>query len=301
MQSTVLYGRHWQMCSVYANQPKAPLTILDLVARGPADIIALAEATPDPQQSLRQYMVSTHDAGKNWQISELSTATAWATLRATRKGFYLYGEEARGKPVQAFSFDGEVWTAPFPAPAFYYQCQRLGCLMEDGWADLSGSIPHLWNRPEDASQPLTDGWAVVGTTLCRVSTNLRCREGLGPWRRPAHPPFILAGRLALSMRLWQNLSYANLVPLLFTGVSTWAKKMQAAPAKGRPHDDFETAEVRILVDTTGEIQQALLVTATSARFANRVMKQMRRPSFDPFIAGGRAWPAVLEIILYKQP
>jgi photosystem II stability/assembly factor-like uncharacterized protein len=284
-------GRHWVTQALESGEAKLPAPILALAARDASHAAALAAAPPRPQLKQRrdaeptlpkfgpEILASTSDGGEHWTLSQPPPDAAWESLRASAGAYQLFGATAAGQPRSAVSADGVHWTlSPQPLPANYYDCTWQGCLLEQGWAEMTGGQQRLWQVPPDPRQPLTSSWAAVGDTFCRVSADLRCRQGRAPWQRPQTAIYVAP----------KDTDFSHFQPPQVT--------FAADPHVTEFHSqDPGLVEFQVLLGADGALREALLRSTPRAEYVSVAFEALRRWRFKPALRQGR--PVPVEVLL----
>lgn len=296
-------GQHWKGRKVDVGGAQLPATILALAVRDANHAMALAAAPPRPRLQVRrdaepavprtgaETLAATDDGGGHWTLSPPPPDVRWQSLLASPGFYQLFGVTTNGasQPRSAVSSDGAHWTVS-PLAANYYDCTRQGCLLEQGWADMtaprqSNAKPQLRQVPPDAQEPLTAAWAAMGDTFCRVSADLRCRVGLTPWQRP-HTALYFAPK---------DTDFSHFDPPQVT--------FSADPHPAEFHSqDPGLVEFQVLLGADGALRQALVRSTPRAEYVPAALDALRRWKFKPARRGDQPVPTevLLSIGFFRQ-
>ena len=291
-------GQHWNGRKVDVGDAKLPATILALAVRDADHAMALAAAPPRPRLQMRggaepevprtgaESLAATSDGGDHWTLSPPPPDVRWQLLRASPGFYQLFGvtRAGAGQPRSAVSSDGAHWTVS-PLAANYYGCTRQGCLLEQGWADMTDAKPQLREVPPDAQEPLTAAWAAMGDTFCRVSADLRCRVGLAPWQRPQTALYVAP----------KDTDFSHFDPPQVT--------FSADPHPVAFHSqDPGVVEFQVLLGADGTLRQALVRSTPRAEYVPAALDALRRWKFKPARRGDQPVPTevLLSIGFFRQ-
>jgi TonB family protein len=248
-------GMHWQFRALSKRPTVTQVAVLD-AEHG----LALFEGNKSGQE-----IVTTEDGGVTWSGNLLS-GYAFRGVRTGSAGYVLYGHAIPDDhPVQARSSDGVAWSAAPGSVPEYTQCATQGCLIPGGWTDLTGAAPALWALPPDDAQPITLGWAAVGDTVCRASSELRCRTGRAPWVKPA-PPASAEAKPKI------NPAACRRCP-----APRYPRQAERSGWQGQ-------VVLHAIIGRDGKMKQVLVEAAPSAALARAALAAVRNWTYHPFLA-----------------
>ena len=251
-------GMHWQFRAL----SKRP-TVIQVAVLDPEHGLVLFEGNKSGQE-----IGTTEDGGVMWSGNLLS-GYAFRGVRTGPAGYVLYGQAIPDDhPAQAHSSDGVEWSAAPASVPGYTQCATKGCLIPGGWTDLTGAAPALWALPPDDAQPITLGWAAVGDTVCRVSSELRCRTGRAPWVKPA-PPASAEAKPKINPAACRRCPTPG-YPLQ---AESWGRQGQVV--------------LHAIIGKDGKMKQVLVTAAPSAALALAALATVRKWTYHPLLSNGQ--------------